>query len=139
VKHLLIPIHGRAGVVAEAVIDAESAGLVEGYRWNLSGGYARSRSRGSGTTHMSRLILGLEKGDSREADHLNGDRLDNRRCNLRITDHKGNAENRIPLPRTLAGMPGWVRAQWATQRQREFGAPPEVPHLAPPARTRTQT
>lgn len=46
-------------------------------------------------TGMHRLILGIvEESYKVYGDHINGDTLDNRRCNLRITDNKGNQGNR---------------------------------------------
>ncbi len=46
---------------------------------------------------MSRRILGLLPGDKRLADHINGDSLDNRDENLRITDASESCANRRPL------------------------------------------
>lgn len=43
---------------------------------------------------MARVILGLERGDPREADHISRDRLDNRRCNLRILTKAQQQQNR---------------------------------------------
>ena len=43
---------------------------------------------------MHREVMGLEPGDPRQIDHLNHNVLDNRRRNLRITDARGNNENR---------------------------------------------
>ena len=43
---------------------------------------------------MHRVILGLTRGDGLEADHINGNGLDNRRANLRLANHKDNARNR---------------------------------------------
>jgi len=42
---------------------------------------------------MGRLILGLTRGDGKVADYKNGDTLDNRRKNLRVTDIAGNNRN----------------------------------------------
>jgi hypothetical protein len=42
---------------------------------------------------MHRLILGLPVGDPRLGDHINRNRLDNRRSNLRIVDRAGNGQN----------------------------------------------
>lgn len=42
---------------------------------------------------MHRVILGLIHGDGKEADHINGDTLDNRRENLRVCEHKDNVRN----------------------------------------------
>jgi hypothetical protein len=60
--------------------------VAEQRRWYLNGsataGYAVSTEH-KRMVLMSREILGLERGDKREADHENRDRLDNRRSNLR--------------------------------------------------------
>lgn len=43
--------------------------------------------------YMHREILGLEEGDNAIVDHINGDGLDNRQCNLRIVTHQENLKN----------------------------------------------
>lgn len=38
-------------------------------------------------TSLHRMVMGLTRGDGKHVDHINGDKLDNRRCNLRIITH----------------------------------------------------
>ena len=45
-------------------------------------------------TSLHRMVMGLTRGDGKHVDHINGDKLDNRRCNLRIITHKQNMFNR---------------------------------------------
>lgn len=45
------------------------------------------------TLRMHRLLMGLDFGDSREIDHIDGNGLDNRRVKLRIVTHKINQHN----------------------------------------------
>lgn len=93
-----IPLYGaKKAVVAHAVVDDDQADLVLPYHWRLStGGYAHT-SVGTRACHwgiyMHRLLLGLERGDKRVADHLNRDRLDNRLANLRIVTLGQSAQN----------------------------------------------
>jgi hypothetical protein len=96
---LLVPLGGRGGVVrAWAIIDECDAHLLE-HRWHMeAAGYARRNvSAEGGRQHavkMHREILGLERGDPREADHINRDRLDNRRANLRVVTRAEGNQNR---------------------------------------------
>ena len=44
--------------------------------------------------YMHREILGLRRGDGLQADHINGNKLDNRRANLRIVTAATNGQNK---------------------------------------------
>lgn len=44
--------------------------------------------------YLHRVLLGLERGDPREGDHISRDPLDCRRENLRIVTHAQNGQNR---------------------------------------------
>lgn len=53
---------------------------------------------------MHRAIAGLRSGDPRQVDHINRDRLHNRRANLRIIEANVQAQNRTK-PATHKGKP----------------------------------
>ncbi len=86
-----IPIRSRRGVIAVAFIDASDEALISSHRWHLNdAGYAKAGINGK-SVRMHRLILGSPPGV--EIDHLNGNRLDNRRANLREATRALNAQN----------------------------------------------
>lgn len=64
-------------------IDEPDARLFPGKISVGSHGYAQAFVEGR-MVLVHREILGLERGDGRIGDHLNGDKLDNRRANLRV-------------------------------------------------------
>jgi hypothetical protein len=76
---------------AFALVDECDVALVSQYTWSLhSDGYA-VRNRAGQTIYMHSLILGVK-----HVDHKNGVASDNRRCNLRPSDHRRNAQNSKP-------------------------------------------
>jgi hypothetical protein len=52
---------------------------------------ARRNRNGTAKPYLHRLIMGSPT--KKDVDHINGDGLDNRRCNLRITDRSRNMAN----------------------------------------------
>jgi hypothetical protein len=71
-----------------ALVDDEDFERFSAHSWHMHEGYAaRNERQPDGRKRivlMHREILGLERGDGWEADHINRDRLDNQRENLRV-------------------------------------------------------
>lgn len=94
-----LPAYRKDGSVrAWALLDASDYEWAKERRWYIAkdGYFYRNLSKVEGDGHIAlhREILDLPKGDRRrEGDHINRDRLDNRRCNLRIADRSGNLQN----------------------------------------------
>ena len=95
-----------AGLVS--LIDEEDYDCLNQLKWHVNGnGYAvREEYDGYGNqvryVQMHRQLLGAK--EDVQVDHINGDRLDNRRCNLRIaTDH----QNRVNKKRYSTNKSGY--------------------------------
>lgn len=87
-----VPFFGRGGVFRGwALIDAADVSIAQTARWSrLTSGYIVGRNR-DGFRFLHRLILPCV--DGRIADHINGDKLDCRRSNLRLCTHVENSRN----------------------------------------------
>lgn len=96
----MVPLHDRNGsLVGYAIVDAADVGLVGWRSWHLDAdGYARrgERARGGGQSRpipMHRDVLGLRPGDDLEGDHIDHNKLNNRRGNLRAIPRAAQQHN----------------------------------------------
>ena len=88
--------------VARAIIDLDDIERVKDYKWYMDGrGYAFC-----GTTRklLHRLIINAPK--NKMVDHINHNRLDNRKSNLRICTSSQNNMNRSKTSRNTSGHVG---------------------------------
>lgn len=84
-----------------AVIDSSDAAAVLRYKWhanhrNTGKPYAVRIEKSGGTPEtipMHRFLLGVTD-PKLDVDHINGDGLDNRRCNLRVATRSQNGQNK---------------------------------------------
>jgi hypothetical protein len=92
-----------------ALIDDEDADLVRPYAWHSLQGpgqrttYVKAHTRGivpARSVYLHRLIMAAPEG--MEVDHINGNALDNRRCNLRLCTRLENSHNSAK-PRSREG------------------------------------
>ena len=87
-----LTLSGGKGVVK---IDDADSHLAQ-HNWHLNQGYACRYTYENGKQvrhYMHREILGLKPGDGLCADHINRDRFDNRRENLRVVTQQENRQN----------------------------------------------
>jgi HNH endonuclease len=86
-----------------ALVDDEDYQELNKYKWhtylstNKKYYASRNSPRIKGVKHlikMHRMIMGCEKADGKNVDHINGDTLDNRRSNLRLCTVQENNLNK---------------------------------------------
>jgi hypothetical protein len=93
-----LALSGERGRGLHALVDAEDRARLTEFRWHLRpDGYVATTLGRFGHPKgylLHRVVLGLIGGDTRMADHVNGDKLDNRRGNLRVATPSENGQNR---------------------------------------------
>ena len=93
-----MPARIRLVTGEDALVDDEDLPLVERLRWSRSNGYAQHSRWEKGVcvyrTMMHRLILPPPVG--LVIDHIDGNRLNNQRSNLRLASQQQNSWNRRP-------------------------------------------
>ena len=90
------------------IIDKADVDVVRKYTWSKdSFGYFRAWDPARGTIKLHRLLMGLDT--DAYIDHANGDRTDNRRCNLRFATPTQNAQNTAMHKGNVTGYKGVYR------------------------------
>lgn len=80
-------------IIAKIKIDKDDINKIKQYRWYLDGGgYAVNKSSKK-ILFLHRLVLGSKKGFI--TDHINRNKLDNRKKNLRFVNYHQNSMNRM--------------------------------------------
>ena len=75
-------------------VDDEDYPLLARFNWHVSdNGYAMTQIRGVKHVKMHHLVWGAIMPTGRVLDHINRDKLDNRKCNLRCVTQKENLHN----------------------------------------------
>lgn len=117
-----------------ALVDDSDYNLVCRHKWYLNKErgivrvYANANEPGKTTIYLHRLIVDAPTGV--EVDHINGNPLDNRRCNLRICTRQENARNRKRQSNNKSGFKGvswdantqkWKAKICAGRKQKHLG------------------
>ncbi len=98
-----------------ALVDDEDFEWLNQFNWCFQGGYAtrwKSKKRGEDTgsknfcMHREIMNLGDLQETGKEVDHINGNKLDNQRNNLRIATRAENAKNLKSQNNPISGYRG---------------------------------
>lgn len=108
---LTLELRDRKGAVRRALLDQDDAHLLGSYAWSIcSKGYVRRKSHGQ-QIYLHRLIIGATSGQI--VDHVNGDRLDNSKANLRLCSQAENVRNCRLAKNNRSGFKGVVKVRGA--------------------------
>jgi hypothetical protein len=119
-----VPIWGEGGykIVAWTWVSDEDYAHAKQFRWYMADGYVMRTLKlpdgGKTSIPMHRDLMGLENGDTREVDHEDRDRLNNRRSNLRIVERWENERNHAREPhysRKVGVTLDKARGKWKAQ------------------------
>lgn len=125
----VVRIKVTGGVV---VCDKEDLALVLKHKWCIdSSGYAHTKIKRIKKVYLHRLLTSAQKGQY--VDHINRNRKDNRRCNLRLTSAVENGHNRGLSKNNSSGYRGvwldkrrsfWVAEMWIDRKKYYIGSFP---------------
>lgn len=87
-----------------ALVDEADFERVNAVPWKYNRATGRAVRGKQTTVQMSRFIVGA--AEDVDVDHINGDRLDNRRTNLRVATHQQNLCNRPVHAQNASGFKG---------------------------------
>ncbi|WP_066735776.1 HNH endonuclease [Cupriavidus sp. D384] len=96
----------------EIMVDAEDYEMLSAFKWFvIHSGVVRNHPRKLRATEktsriMHRFLMGLETNDRRQVDHINGNRLDNRKGNLRVCSGAENNRNKVTQVNNTSGFKG---------------------------------
>lgn len=80
------------------LLDSEDRAKFGIFKWKVNNEGYGIRNLFVGGKNVSKLlhreVMGLSPYDKIQVDHLNGNRADNRKCNLRLADNSINQQNR---------------------------------------------
>lgn len=116
-----IPLHGRGGkFYGYALVDLEDLDLVSQVAWTIdTNGYVVGRPSGhANSIAMHRLIMRSIASTQSFTDHKDGNKLDNRRKNLRPCTPKENARNTRLSKNNTSGFKGVRRTENGTWNAR---------------------
>lgn len=93
------PITNKKGQSVSFLYDIEDEDVIKKNKWHFSiTAQGKIYIKNGKRKLLHRLLLKAQKGEI--VDHINGDTLDNRKENLRITDSSGNNKNRKGYSKT---------------------------------------
>jgi hypothetical protein len=119
-QHLSI-YSGKYTKIPFAIVDAEDFEWLRKIKWHaIKTGYLQTMVRDGKkqtTTYMHIEILKRHKlyQKGSETDHINGDKLDNRKSNLRVVNHQQNQSNRTRQKNNTSGFTG-IRFKYPQKR-----------------------
>lgn len=87
----LLILNENGDIKARVLIDIDDIDRLKKYSFRYQDGFYVKTVDKNKTKYLHRLVMNYD-GDL-EIDHINRNKLDNRKCNLRIVDRKTNANN----------------------------------------------
>lgn len=97
-------------VKIKTLIDLDDVSRVGEYKWTYSGVYAKNEIN---DIYLHSFLLGYY--ENQEIDHINRDKLDNRKQNLRFVSHLNNSKN-ISIPKD--NKTGFIGVIWDKERKK---------------------
>lgn len=89
---------------SKIIVDDDLYDVISAHNWYLNGAGYAGTSIGGKDVFLHRFIMGGEKG--MEVDHINGNRFDCRRENMRFCTHSQNIANDGPRTNNKLGIKG---------------------------------